>query len=328
MRLELDPSIETFFLLLNPRWGKEQKKEAIEKLDDFGINGVAFYSAHFPAIERYHAAFASKMIDTEGRALFENMSEELVYFFAAMILYHPEWLDDLNAVSDEDVLPAVREGITDLVEGQEDIIGALEASGFSDQTKWQLTALLQQPKQRLALVIDAINSNLAAFEYAASKLEAETTPLLARLEEQLEKEDLPAVAHQSLQFSSQAKIVPSMAAALGLMVLDDFCVYGLLVNRLFVGEDEGFSKEEALLAAKALGDASKLEIMFALKNSKLYNLEIARILDLTPATTSHHMNMLLSAGLVEVSKEDGKAYYSLSAKGLKRYRDWLDESLL
>lgn len=332
MKCQLNPSVETFLLLLNPDWEKEHKREAIKKLDDFGLNGIAFYAAHLPVVEQYHAAFGSQMVRTGGQAIFQDMCEELVCLYLPVLLSHPEWLEDFNAVSDEEVLAVVRGLITNSLECEEGIIDALEASGLSDQAKWQMTALLQQPSQRLGLVFDAINANLSAFEYAYTKLETEITPLLTQLEEQLREGDLSAVAHQSLQFNPKAQVIPSMAAALGLMVFevdhDGFCVYGLLANRLFSGQDEGLTKAEALLAAKALSDTSKLDILLALRKESLYNQEIARMLGLTPATTSHHMSMLLSACLVEVSKRDGKAYYSLSADGLKRYRDWLDDSFL
>ena len=52
------------------------------------------------------------------------------------------------------------------------------------------------------------------------------------------------------------------------------------------------------------------------------------MLDLTPATTSHHMSALLSAGFVEGSLKDGKTYYRLCPEGIQRYRAWLESSFL
>ena len=328
MKYQLNPHIETLFLLVNAGWGKEQKKEAIKQLDELGVNGVAFYKANFPLIERYHAAFASHMVKTHGGELLKDMCSELIYLLVVILLQHPQWLDDFDAVFDEDVLTTVREGITELLEAEGEIIDALEASGHSDLAKWQISALLQQPRQRLAVVFDAIKLNLPAFEFACSKLETDIASLLAQLEEQLKKDELPPIFYQPLLLNSKVEIIPSMAAALGLMVFEGFCIYGLLANRLFTGNDGSLTREEAVLAAKALSDASKLEILFALKDNSLYNLEIAQVLGLTPATTSHHMGMLLAAGLVEVSKREGKVYYNLSTDGIRRYRDWLDGNLL
>jgi len=329
MNLQLNPSIETLFLLVNPDWGKTQKKEAIAKLDELGLNGIAFYKAHFPLIERYYSAFASRLVKTQGSALIAEMCEELIYLLTAILLQHPEWLDDFDTIPDAEALSVIKGGIIDLLEaeGEAELIDALESSGLSDQAKWQISALLQQPKQRLTAVFNAIQANLTACEYASQKLESEINQLLIQLEEHLAKDDLPPIM-QSLNLNPKTVIIPSMAVALGLIVIDEFCIYGLMSNRLFAGHDEGLTRAEAVLAAKSLSDASKLDILLALKSSSLYNLEIAQMLGLTPATTSHHMSMLLAASLVEVSKRDGKVYYSLSTDGIKRYRDWLDTSLL
>ena len=329
MNLQLNPYIETLFLLVNSDWGKAQKKEAIKKLDELGLSGIAFYKAHFPLIERYYAAFSSLMVKTRGSALIAEMCEELIYLLTAVLLQHPQWLDDFNVIPEADALAVIQSGVIDLLEaeGEAALIDALEASGLSDQAKWQISVLLQQPRQRLTAVFDAIQVNLTAFEYACLGVGSEIDSLLTQLAEYLNKDNLPPIM-QPLNLNPKVVIIPSMAVALGLIVLDEFCIYGLMTNRLFAGNDEGLTRAEAVLAAKSLSDASKLDILLALKNSSLYNLEIARVLGLTPATTSHHMSMLLAAGLVEVSKRDGKVYYSLSTDGIKRYRDWLDDSLL
>lgn len=328
MKYELNPAIETFSLLTVPHWGKEQKKEAIKALDDFGINGTAFYAANYPLPEKYMAAFASRRVETKGTEYIEGMADELALSLIPILFLHSEWLDDFDAVPDEEVHAVVLEAFEDLLENSDDIIDALQTSGLSDKAKWQMTALFQQPKQKLGMVIDGINANLPAFEYAYAKLEAEINPLIDQLEEQVRKGNLPDVVDQVIKINPNTRIVPSLISGLGVIVFDEFCVFGLLVTRIFADPSEGFTKTEAILAAKALNDANRLEILMALKDKELYNLEIARMLDLTPATTSHHMAALLSAGFVEGSLKDGKTYYRLCPDGIARYRDWLEKSFL
>lgn len=328
MTLQLNPAFETFFLLLQPSWGKKQKKEVIKQLDAFGINGAAFYAANFPLIERYYNAFASHMASTGKSAIFEDICEELALLLIITLVLHPEWLNDFDAISDKEIHAVVDDVVASFLEGEEATINALEVSGLSDQAKWQISALLQQPRQKLMLVIEAVNANLAAFEYAYAKLEAEIVPLLTRFEDQLIKGGLPSFINQTLALNPHFEIIPSLASPLMIMAFEDYCCSGLLLNRVFTGQDEVLTDTEATMVAKSLSDASKLEILRALKKDKLYNLEIAHILGLTPATTSHHMNMLLSAGLVEVSKKGRKVYYSLHTDGIKRYRNWLDDNLL
>ncbi|MDE6984152.1 MAG: ArsR family transcriptional regulator, partial [Lachnospiraceae bacterium] len=48
-----------------------------------------------------------------------------------------------------------------------------------------------------------------------------------------------------------------------------------------------------------------------------YGSELARHLNLTTATVSHHMNALLSARLVEVKREEKRVYYTANKKALE-----------
>jgi DNA-binding transcriptional ArsR family regulator len=327
MRLQLHPVFETLCLLAGSNLGKKQKKETIKQLDDFGINGAAFYAANFPLIERYYNTFFSHMAHSNRGLIFKDMCNELVIILAVILLLRPEWQNDLSAFSDEEVRAVINDAVTSFLGSEKEIIDALEASELSDQAKWQIAALLQQPKQKLMQIAEAVNANLATFEYTYTKLEAEIVPLLTQLENQLKKGKLPPFINQALELDTTVNIMPSLAEPLIFMVFGEHCCTGLLLNRVFTGEDEALTDTEAIIVAKALGDQSKLEILRALKNRKLYSLEIAHKLGLTPATTSHHMNMLLSAGLVEVSKEGGKMYYGLRADGINRYRAWLDDNL-
>lgn len=176
--------------------------------------------------------------------------------------------------------------------------------------------------------MEAVKANLSAFDYAIAKVQAEVQPLLVLLEEQLENDELPPAINTARTLHPSAQVVPTLATCLSMLVFGEYCLVGLLASKILPSQGEGFTEEEAALVAKSLSDASKLKILRTLKDTKLYNLEIARAVGLTPATTSHHMNMLLAAGLVEMSKGDSKVYYGLCANGIKHYCDWLSDNLL
>ena len=59
-----------------------------------------------------------------------------------------------------------------------------------------------------------------------------------------------------------------------------------------------------------MSDGSKFDILLSLMSSPKYNLELAEELNLTAATVSHHMNVLLTYQLVSVEKRDGRVYYT------------------
>ena len=327
MKLQPNPILETLLLLTNGNKGKGTKRKIIKQLNDFGINGAAFYAANYLVVERYCEAFATKRVKT-GEELLESMSDEFAILVLVILILHPEWAEDFVGVSHEEAATAVSDAMASLYESSEETIEILAASELSDQAKWQIAALLQQPKKKLTLVIEAINTNIAAYEYAYTKLEPEIRPLLERLEDQIKKDQLPPSVSQVLTLVPNAQITPLLAEPLILVAFERYCCVGLLLNKMSAGLDESLTETEAFLIAKALGDASKLEILRLLNNNKLYSLEIAQQLGLTQATTSHHMNILLAAGLVEVSKDGAKVYYCLCTNGIKRYCDWLNDSFL
>jgi DNA-binding transcriptional ArsR family regulator len=328
VKQQLNPHFETFFLILNAEWGPEEKKEAIAAIDGIGMNGAAFYKAHFGVIERYYAAFQSRRVETTQTKLFKEMCEEVMYILLLTFWRRPEWLESMDPVTEEEVCDWVRQTVAGSLGSEDEIIEALEAQGFSDKIKWQIAALLQQPKQRLVAVAQAIRENIGAFEYACSKVEKELETLLEQQEELLSREDKASILSQPGKLNPDSEIIPTLAQPVAVIILEELCFCGLLTGKFFAKDDAGETKVEAILAAKALSDTSKLEILLALKEGSLYNLEIANKLGITPATASHHMNILLAASLVTVEKRDGKVYYHFSAEGMSRYAAWLNENFL
>ena len=328
MKYKLNPLLETLFLLINSTWGKEQKKETIAEIDAIGLNGAAFYAIHFPLVERYLAAFHKKRAKTAGDKILEDVCQETWIILTAILWQHPEWVEIIEQIPEETVYESVHSFLVEFFDDEEDVIKALEQRGYPDKVKWQISALLAQPKQRLSSVFTAVRENVPAYEYASAMFAGELDVLLARLEERLAASGNSSLFKIPEKMGEKTQIVPTLAVPLGIVVIDELGLCGLLTPQLFTEDSTGYTKNEALLATKALGDASKLEILLALKEGSLYNLEIAKRTGLTPATTSHHMGLLLAAGLVELDKKDGKAYYSFSADGIKRYIDWLEKSLL
>jgi predicted transcriptional regulator len=75
--------------------------------------------------------------------------------------------------------------------------------------------------------------------------------------------------------------------------------------------------EELLGFFKALGDEKRLRIVALLAQKSLCVEELAAILDLSPATVSHHLRKLVEAGLVEAAAEGYYNVYSLRAETLR-----------
>lgn len=81
-------------------------------------------------------------------------------------------------------------------------------------------------------------------------------------------------------------------------------------------------------ALKLLSDKSRFEIMKFIHDKEAYGNEIAEHLSLTTATVSHHMGVLLSAGLISIKRRNGKMYYRINHELVKQYFDFLEQKLL
>src|SRR6266566_9334880 len=79
------------------------------------------------------------------------------------------------------------------------------------------------------------------------------------------------------------------------------------------------SEEMKLLVVmgRALSDPTRIRILGLLAERSMYGQELAKALDVTPPTISHHLSPLVMAGLVRVRRENSYHYYELSSEGLE-----------
>jgi ArsR family transcriptional regulator len=87
---------------------------------------------------------------------------------------------------------------------------------------------------------------------------------------------------------------------------------------------------ELLSISKALSDESRLRALIAVRDGELCLCQIIRVLGLSPATVSKHMNILEQAGLVERTRRGKWRFYALAdgskRRAVKRALAWvLDE---
>lgn len=107
-------------------------------------------------------------------------------------------------------------------------------------------------------------------------------------------------------------------------IITPYLVYmGILFDETFSiklslsGQKDDSYEEDVRKILKLLSDKSKFEILASIKEKRAYGSELAKQLDLTTATISHHMGALLSAGLIRMEKEDTKVYYSGKTEELR-----------
>lgn len=108
---------------------------------------------------------------------------------------------------------------------------------------------------------------------------------------------------------------------LGILFGDEFDV------RTKVEGNEKFFHNFALQVLKQLSDSSKFEILSYTKDKAAYGNELAKHLNLTTATISHHMTSLVATGLVDMQKEENRVYYRTNKKVLEEVLDYCKKQL-
>ncbi len=85
--------------------------------------------------------------------------------------------------------------------------------------------------------------------------------------------------------------------------------------------------ERTVTVTKALADENRLRALAALfKHDELCACHIIALLELSPATVSRHMGLLVDAGLVSSRREGRWVYYRCSESISPPLRQWLGES--
>ena len=91
--------------------------------------------------------------------------------------------------------------------------------------------------------------------------------------------------------------------------------------------DPNIPSPELLRFFEALGDPTRLRILRLLTERDMYLTELAERLQLTKATTKHHMVRLRVAGLATLHDRDRLTFYALREDVARRARQLLDEFL-
>ena len=76
--------------------------------------------------------------------------------------------------------------------------------------------------------------------------------------------------------------------------------------------------KQLVVLGRALSDLTRIRVLGLLGQRPMYGQELAQALDVSPPTISHHLQPLVSAGLVKVRREDNFRYYELDSEGLQR----------
>lgn len=296
------------------------KEGLIEYLEEMEIDSEIFCHTHLKLWEYYIATFEEKYLShSEDKFFFGDEDLNFILFIVTLWLEYPdfeEWAEDkaVDTILDMLVMDSDEDFTAPKEHDSRVYIEFLDQLSLEDTIKWKLLSLLCNPGKWFSKIKQIFEANRSAYEYAVDKYHKEITDLIA----QCSVIDNPHFEKIVSDFTEKSKVYLSLAFPFVEWVGINYCFYGALNHKLIMYQDERNQNKETLLTGlKLLSDKSKFEILCSLKERPKYNLEIAQQLHLTPATMSHHMNLLLSGGFVTIEKAEGKMYYHLSSKKIK-----------
>lgn len=264
----------------------------------------------------------------------EDNQAELVRFITSIKVLkydRPLLNEDRGKIVEEAILEILRDSFVDLKDNAEikslsHLLKLLENTGKTAEEKLQLISLYENRYNFMLELEEFTNRVIPIFKAHYPIISNDFDNALNLLEE---TRDLSAILPEVLTINfPNAK---ETNISIGIFSFNQLSVgydnnilnYSIGIYFFILGElkEKYSSYEEALLSdLKALGDNTRLSIMYNLGKKPMYTQELAEKLDLTPATISHHIDILLNNELISITMdvEKGKRiYYEINKNKLK-----------
>lgn len=329
----LHPFLETLGLIYMTKNFEAVKTDLLNSLKEMNIDGAQFYKQYLSYLDNYVQVFEDTYALKQEETFFFGYNTE---FFLTVLAMATE-LFESNAEPDQLTQPHIFSVMNSFLKQKnsekasnssdmENWFLLLQSSEYSEDTKWRLLELIHNPVRKFQELFHIYENNRTAFDVTFQKNKKQ----LEKLVSQAPSEPSDVICSLVSEFHPESKRF-YLTAVLPLMewITPTIIFQGVLTNKLDLYQKNLENAKEMLPPIlKLLGDKSKFEILCLLKSHGRYNLEIAEELQLTPATASHHMSLLLSNHMVTVEKKDGRVYYQLNQETLREIMKCFGEIFL
>ena len=218
------------------------------------------------------------------------------------------------------------------------IITYLMNMDISQEEKWKIQTLFLKRKEHFPKVVRLIHKAadfLAGYEKDLLKLARE---FYNYWEKEFENKTLAEYMQKRITYNLPPnpfgyRVRPSIMIpnVLGIHVdMDELGNYKkqdeVWIGVLFGEELDAFGGEKEILpdtqqvirTMKLLSDKSKFEILCRINKEPAYGNQLAKEMELTAATISHHMSALIAEGLVTIQMVEKKIYYQPDKENLRK----------
>ncbi len=329
----LHPFLETLGLIYMTKNFEAVKTDMLSSLEEMNIDGTQFYKQYLSYLDNYVQVFEDTYALKEEETFFFGYNTEFFLTVLAMATELFESDADPEQLTQPHIFSVMnsflKEKNSEKASNSSDMENwflLLQSSEYSEDTKWRLLELIHNPVEKFQELFHIYENNRTAFDTTFQKNKKQLEKLVSQAPSALSD----VICRLVSEFHPESKRV-YLTAVLPLMewITPTIIFQGVLADKLDLYQKNLENAKEMLPPIlKLLGDKSKFEILCLLKSHGKYNLEIAEELQLTPATASHHMSMLLSNHMVTVEKKDGRVYYQLNQETLREIMKCFGEIFL
>lgn len=329
----LHPFLETLGLIYMTKNFEAVKTDMLSSLEEMNIDGTQFYKQYLSYLDNYVQVFEDTYALKEEETFFFGYNTEFFLTVLAMATELFESDADPEQLTKPHIFSVMnsflKEKNSEKASNSSDMENwflLLQSSEYSEDTKWRLLELIHNPVEKFQELFHIYENNRTAFDATFQKNKKQLEKLVSQAPSALSD----VICRLVSEFHPESKRV-YLTAVLPLMewITPTIIFQGVLADKLDLYQKNLENAKEMLPPIlKLLGDKSKFEILCLLKSHGKYNLEIAEELQLTPATASHHMSMLLSNHMVTVEKKDGRVYYQLNQETLREIMKCFGEIFL
>ncbi|WP_261378370.1 ArsR/SmtB family transcription factor [Paenibacillus agilis] len=199
------------------------------------------------------------------------------------------------------------------------ILERLEQTTLPEKDRWKMLYFFADPDRMKSKYLELLNIfyNIV-FKFWEDELTARLEQSLLRLRQMIQENGV-----KQLNKALRTDIVPNTMNDLPIHVFPSYfmntaafiydneegfiCLLG--INRLDMISKHDITHQQIGDSLKVLSDEKRIHIIQLLNRAPRYGHELAKELNLTNSTISHHLNSLTTTGFVKAIRQENKVYY-------------------
>lgn len=223
-----------------------------------------------------------------------------------------------------------------------DLIGKIDDIQCTDEERWQLLKVLKDFPKYLDKLFHILDKIVVELKKYSKELEKFQNEFISYWTEYLKENNIYDVIKRfsTMDFDEFEEKPLYMASQffscynITIQGIEDHYrdFYKFIIGFVFYGDfdlnSNEISKEMICSGLKLLGDPSKYELLQTIKHKNAYGQELAKELNLTTATISHHVNALFSMGFIKMNKGENRIYYEMNKETIEKFLDDVKMALL